>query len=547
MSARVVPWASAEEWRAVAREVARAIAANARRDARAANESRAFDRALDACASWRVKGRIPCAVDVTATLLSLERDEERGGGDAEAIGHARALALCRLVNGVVDPGQKGRYAAPVATLAMKAKIPRSLVDLRHEATHGTMPSEGALRRGARAALEWCARWYWDEQARAYDESERRIRSCAREMWLCEGWARTLSRRNASGAVSSSSSSEDADADADASAASDAPSDFKGVRERRRAAMGALTSTCPRGSAHVIAEALFSGCLPDEGEVESRRRRWLRVVEDDDDARGEDFEDGVVRESDWRPTLVRLCQKWPNLFALALDDVVQRCLSSGTGVADDFVFELRAALDVAASGEIESSCYQGALNRAMARLGDDACRNASSKSTTKELRKLAGVSKDDASKFAGIHQGGANAASCPDDAAAEIANLRESLRTGRKRRRDSRWSKTEAWTPSPIGVVPGVAVRELAFYDDDASLKIHVCSNGEQNRGIKRVVGLEDTSRMFRELEADAVVVETPNDPRSVDDVSGAITVGGARVELSKDQRKSIAASVSCLL
>ena len=44
-----------------------------------------------------------------------------------------ALAVVRLVNGVTDPAQKGRFAAPVASLARSAGLPALLVDLRHEA------------------------------------------------------------------------------------------------------------------------------------------------------------------------------------------------------------------------------------------------------------------------------------------------------------------------------------------------------------------------------------------------------------------------------
>ena len=44
-----------------------------------------------------------------------------------------ALAVVRLVNGVTDPAQKGRFAAPVASLARAAGLPALLVDVRHEA------------------------------------------------------------------------------------------------------------------------------------------------------------------------------------------------------------------------------------------------------------------------------------------------------------------------------------------------------------------------------------------------------------------------------
>ena len=131
-------------------------------------------------------------------------------GDADAARSATAMTLARLVNGVVDPKQKGRYAAPIATLAREVGLPRFLVDLRHECAHGTMPSAGALRRGARRALAWCRRWYWDEQARAFDAAFERVRGCVRAMCACEKDARGLRAREGRGAVESSSEEMDED-------------------------------------------------------------------------------------------------------------------------------------------------------------------------------------------------------------------------------------------------------------------------------------------------------------------------------------------------
>jgi len=507
-----------------------------------ARDDSAIESALALVRAWRVRGRVPLAVDAHATLIELERAEASGAVRAAVVRDARALALCRLVNGVVDPAQRGRYAAPVAVLAQRANIPRMLVDLRHEATHGVMPSDGALRRGVAAARAWCERWYWREQARAYEEHEGRIRRCVGELCACERWGRALSARSAGAASPSSSDDEDEDEDAaedegTAEREADAPSDFKGVRERRRAALGTLTSACPRGSAHVIAEALLEG----GSSSKSARGRWLRVVADDDED-ADDEREGVFRASDWRPTLTRLCQKWPNLFGTILDDIAARMNPS-------LELELRVTLDVAGSGELETTTFQSACRRALSRRGerdwsDDA---TSSKQLAKALQKLAGVSKDETAKTSSAPR--RSTTDSLDDAAADVEALRESLRTGRKRKRESRWSKVDNWSSAPIGIVPGASTRDFATCVI-APNAVHVCANSAQTvdgAGIRRVDDSMDTWTVDEDEMRDADADVDLDRPRAETDVSAALNVSGARVELSKTAREFVAKNVSCLL
>ena len=65
-----------------------------------------------------------------------------------------AMALTRLVNGVVDPLQQKAHAASVHQLALEQGLPASLVDVRHECTHNRLPSLPTLRLGAEQALLW---------------------------------------------------------------------------------------------------------------------------------------------------------------------------------------------------------------------------------------------------------------------------------------------------------------------------------------------------------------------------------------------------------
>ena len=117
-------------------------------------------------AVWRCRGRVPVAVEATAALAEA-RAADTGTPPSDALARsAYALAIVRLVNGLVDPGQGGARAVSVAGLAARRGLPRLLVDLRHEAAHNELPSLAASRLGAATAVAWLVREYWDRQ-RAY--------------------------------------------------------------------------------------------------------------------------------------------------------------------------------------------------------------------------------------------------------------------------------------------------------------------------------------------------------------------------------------------
>lgn len=69
----------------------------------------------------------------------------------------------RLVNGLVDPLQLKLHAVSLNAIAVQICLPRSFVDLRHQATHQQLPSLPALLRASRDALEWLKTHYWEKQ------------------------------------------------------------------------------------------------------------------------------------------------------------------------------------------------------------------------------------------------------------------------------------------------------------------------------------------------------------------------------------------------
>lgn len=91
-----------------------------------------------------------------------------------------ALAITRLVNGIVDPAQKGKFAASVATLASNAGLPRILVDVRHQSTHNELPSLPTLRLAAEQSLRWLQGGYWARQRECLSACTEKIQSTLRE-------------------------------------------------------------------------------------------------------------------------------------------------------------------------------------------------------------------------------------------------------------------------------------------------------------------------------------------------------------------------------
>jgi len=116
--------------------------------------------------AWRARGRLPVAVDATASLLEVALLESGMGGNRSALElrNLYSMVIIRAINGLVEGLQTKFYAEPVNAVAARLGIPQWLVDLRHEATHASLPSLATLRMGAQHLLDWLYRGYWEKQA-----------------------------------------------------------------------------------------------------------------------------------------------------------------------------------------------------------------------------------------------------------------------------------------------------------------------------------------------------------------------------------------------
>ena len=226
VNTRFVPWHSWEEWSFVAD----AFSGRRRRRRKEEEEEEEEEeerrsvttRAIEIVQMWRVRGRVPLAIDAHAQIAELRvMDEEAvkarekrqnqrrrvdGGGEettaaetaagtgAGAAGTYQsestlrlsyAMTLTRLVNGICDPSQKGKFAVSVQTLASQLNVPRTLVDIRHDSTHNQLPSIQRLRKASEDAIGWLNVHYWERQKRKLEHVQEEMRLAIRAMAECE--------------------------------------------------------------------------------------------------------------------------------------------------------------------------------------------------------------------------------------------------------------------------------------------------------------------------------------------------------------------------
>jgi len=102
--------------------------------------------------------------------------------------------VIRFVNGIVDPEQKSERVTSISRLATTLDLDRSLVDLRHGATHNELPSFEALCGSLFVILEWVETYFWSVQLRAVNQ---RIVAMNRALQAYQHALRTILQEQAS--------------------------------------------------------------------------------------------------------------------------------------------------------------------------------------------------------------------------------------------------------------------------------------------------------------------------------------------------------------
>jgi Las1-like len=144
-------------------------------------EGQGIDRREDAIDDAAANGR-KRSIDTSVTKSA--KRQRCKNGQKDAVGNrssglirlAYSSALVRCVNGVLDAYQDGAVSTSLAAVARRIGMPEALISMRHDVTHGDLPSLATLRIAAGVALQWMLAVYWRPQHLLIDRLRRR---CAR--------------------------------------------------------------------------------------------------------------------------------------------------------------------------------------------------------------------------------------------------------------------------------------------------------------------------------------------------------------------------------
>lgn len=168
---RLVPWKGWDEWMGVYQNLSGDI--NTNRD-----WGRKVAFSLKTINMWRTRCKLPLYIECTSHILKsiLNHKVNSANKSPNVLRLSYSMAIVRLVNGVVEKEQRGQYAQAVSGIAERIGLPRTLVDLRHEATHGDLPSLARLHSAALMALKWLHVRFWRVQADHFVQLDLNIRS-----------------------------------------------------------------------------------------------------------------------------------------------------------------------------------------------------------------------------------------------------------------------------------------------------------------------------------------------------------------------------------
>ncbi|XP_041112060.1 ribosomal biogenesis protein LAS1L-like isoform X2 [Polyodon spathula] len=120
--------------------------------------------ALQRISAWRGRygSSTPVAVESTADLVRCQVVDASGRGCTDELVLLYGMALVRFVNLITERKQK-TISIPLRRLANEMNIPEWIVNLRHDITHGKLPSLKWCRKGCECVLKWLRQEYWSRQ------------------------------------------------------------------------------------------------------------------------------------------------------------------------------------------------------------------------------------------------------------------------------------------------------------------------------------------------------------------------------------------------
>ncbi|OIW02806.1 hypothetical protein TanjilG_29582 [Lupinus angustifolius] len=182
-SLRLVPWLNWNEWIFV-------------KHALFSNSTSSISSALNRISAWRSRGSLPITIEITASIIEIRLKDpyfqmvDHASDSDEILSMLYCMAITRLVNGVIEK-TRVKELVSIAVAAEAIGIPRTLIDIRHEASHRELPSLKVVRTASIKALDWLKSYYWEPQSKAIpfqgernDKVKKEIKSKIRELAIC---------------------------------------------------------------------------------------------------------------------------------------------------------------------------------------------------------------------------------------------------------------------------------------------------------------------------------------------------------------------------
>ena len=133
--------------------------------------------AMEMVNMWKSRirgGALPISVELTTTLFASKHKFQQTNNHEACL--CAAMSIVRFINGITDQFQTGAYAQAIQNIAEKIEIPDWMVDLRHEATHGHLPSFEVLQSGLNFGIDWLFKNYWEETSLKIEEEMNKFHS-----------------------------------------------------------------------------------------------------------------------------------------------------------------------------------------------------------------------------------------------------------------------------------------------------------------------------------------------------------------------------------
>ncbi|GJZ77777.1 LAS1-like family protein [Tanacetum coccineum] len=159
-SYKFVPWITWDDWSFVTQSLF-------------SSSCQSVDAALRRVSAWRSRGCLPILIEVTASIVEIQQKDSHfreGLSESDLLADDMltmmyCMTIMRLVNGIVEKTRK-KNEISIGEAADVIGIPRMLIDIRHECSHRDLPSLRLVQLASTKALDWLKAYYWEPQKMA---------------------------------------------------------------------------------------------------------------------------------------------------------------------------------------------------------------------------------------------------------------------------------------------------------------------------------------------------------------------------------------------